>query len=216
MGTSVFLLCTICGRIVEEHVAGRGPLSCCGREMVQLTPNSRGPPEDHTPRVYPEESGVVIEVGLIPHDMNERNRILWVEVIKEGSQRLRYYLDFSLRPEASFRKLDAPFTIRALCSEHGLWEYSHEPIELEVSEAVMRAVDKYNSLRGRESFAIATHVTEKMVKIEFSGNFCRTCGFFDYFEDFRQILEEFGVKSTIKSIEELDEGAFVTYSIEGD
>ncbi|MCS7102528.1 MAG: desulfoferrodoxin family protein [Candidatus Korarchaeum sp.] len=213
MRLSNFLLCSVCGRIVEEHVSGRGPLTCCGRIMTQLTPNSSGFPEDHTPRVYLENGEIIIEVGLVPHDMKDENRILWVEIAKDGSQRIREYLGSLSRPEASFRRLEGSFFIRVLCSKHGLWEYLYEPIKLEVSEAVSKAVDKYNSLRGEESSANIVYINNKTIKVEFTGSFCKTCGFYDYFEDFRQLLEEFGVKSSLISIDELEEGALVTYSI---
>lgn len=214
--SSRFLFCPACGRIVEEHVTGRGPLICCGSSMVELIPNSLGSPEDHAPRVYPEEDGMSIEVGLVPHEMREESRILWLEIIKDGSRHVREYLRFTKRPEASFSKLNTPFKVRILCSKHGLWEFSHEPVRLEVSEAVSKAIERYNSLRGRESLASIVDINEKLIKVEFSGNFCRTCGFYDYFEDFRQLLEELGLKSKIGSIEETEEGAFVTYAIEGD
>lgn len=168
------------------------------------------------PRVYSEEDEMIIEVGLVPHDMKEEIRILWIEIAKDKLQRMREYLDFSGRPEASFRKLDGPFTIRVLCSRHGLWEFPYEPVKLEISKAVLKAIDKYNSLRGRESFATIVQFTDKMIKVEFAGNLCRTCGFYDYFEDFRQLLEELGVRSKIEAVEETSEGAFVTYSVEGD
>ncbi|MEM0017336.1 MAG: desulfoferrodoxin family protein [Candidatus Korarchaeum sp.] len=216
MGTSKFLYCPSCGRIVEEHIPRESPLICCGKSMTQLTPNSIGFSEDHMPRVYLDEGEMIIEVGLVPHDMNEGSRILWIEVAKDGARRAREYLDLMSRPEASFRKLDGPFIIRVMCSKHGLWEHKYEPANLEISEAVLKAIDKYNSLRGRESIATILQVTDKTIKVEFSGNFCRTCGFYDYFEDFRQLLEEFGVKSKLEVIEEDDEGAFVTYSLEGD
>ncbi|RDD53709.1 MAG: hypothetical protein BA066_03045 [Candidatus Korarchaeota archaeon NZ13-K] len=212
---SRFFRCPVCGRIVEEHLPGRGPLICCGVEMMELLPNSGDTLEEHLPRVYSEGNEIVIEVGIVPHDMNEENRILWVEVVKEGSHRVRSYLDFSRRPEASLVGMNGPFKVRVLCSKHGVWEYLHEPVRLELSEAVSRALDKYNSLRGRESQACVVSLSDDSIRVEFSGNFCRTCGFYDYFEDLRQLLEEFGVKSRIRSIEEFEDGAFVTYSIEG-
>ncbi len=211
MDSNLFL-CPMCGRIVEEHVVGRGPLVCCGNVMIKLTPNSTGFPEDHAPRVYPEGDETVIEVGLVPHEMNEESSILWLEVIKDD-RRSREYLGLMSRPEASFSKLNAPFRVRILCSKHGLWEFFHEPVRLEVSEAALKAIERYNSLRGRESLANIVDLTNEVIKVEFSGNFCRTCGFYDYFEDFRQILEEFGVRCEVEAIEETGEGAFVTYSI---
>jgi hypothetical protein len=55
---------------------------------------------------------------------------------------------------------------------------------------------------------------EKAVKIEFTGSFCYTCGFSDYFDDYTILLEEKGMKAAIAEIIEIDEGAVVTFAFE--
>ena len=213
---STILVCPSCGRIVEEHLKGGGPLICCGREMIKLDPNSQSEfMEEHKPRVYSRDDEIIIEVGMIPHEMEGRNRILWIEVIGSGFNSCRVNLRKGRAPEASFRGISPPFRIKILCSKHGLWEFTYEPMELELSDSVFRAIEKYNSLRGRESVVNVLEINERYVRVEFTGNFCRTCGFYDYFEDFRQLLEEFGIKSVIRSIEEIGEGAIVVYELEG-
>ena len=48
---------------------------------------------------------------------------------------------------------------------------------------------------------------EGSFKIEFTGSFCHACGFYDYFDDYKVILEEnFRLKTKINEIEEIEEG----------
>ena len=54
----------------------------------------------------------------------------------------------------------------------------------------------------------------KSILVEFTGSFCETCGFYDYFDDFRILLEDdFGLKTDTKKIEEIHEGAVVEFVI---
>ncbi|MBS7641040.1 MAG: hypothetical protein QXJ19_05320 [Candidatus Bathyarchaeia archaeon] len=52
-------------------------------------------------------------------------------------------------------------------------------------------------------------------KIEFTGSFCYTCGFYDYFEDYKFLLEGMGLVTEIIKIEELEERFIVTFQIIG-
>jgi len=56
-------------------------------------------------------------------------------------------------------------------------------------------------------------MNEEAFKMEFTGTFCYTCGFHDYFEDYQVLLEEKGLKTKITEIEETDEGAFVKFEL---
>ena len=58
---------------------------------------------------------------------------------------------------------------------------------------------------------------QESLTIEFTGHFCRTCGFYDYFEDFQYVLLDIAEVSTeIEKIEETPNGAIVKYSIKND
>lgn len=78
------------------------------------------------------------------------------------------------------------------------------------------AIFEYNRYRSPEAEARLLSISGNEVKIEFSGSICYTCGFYDYFEDYRVILEEMGLKTVISEIEEVDEKAIVKFSIIGE
>lgn len=210
------LKCERCGRIIEEQIEGRGPIICCNEEMRVLVPNESSELlEEHRPRIYHDDE-MIVEVGLIPHEMNESSRIVWVEIVREDGTRIRRYLEGEKRPEASFERIDGEIEIRVLCSKHGLWIFKHKTMKLDIMEAVRKAVDRFNELRGRESSARILEISSESVVVEFTGNFCRTCGFYDYFEDLRLLMEDYNVRTSIKIIEEFEDGSVVTYSIERD
>ncbi len=75
-------------------------------------------------------------------------------------------------------------------------------------------IKEYNKYRSPEATARLISIDEKSLKIEFTGSFCRTCGFYDYFDDFRVFLEEVGLKTKIREIKEIDEGAIVEFEVE--
>jgi superoxide reductase len=80
-----------------------------------------------------------------------------------------------------------------------------------LEKIVGEAVKEYNRYRSPEATAKLVSMGEKSLKIEFTGPYCRTCGFYDYFEDFVYVLEELGIKSQINEVEETEEGAIVTF-----
>lgn len=82
-----------------------------------------------------------------------------------------------------------------------------------IREIVEAAIAEYNRYRSPEAEARLLSIFDGKIKIEFSGSMCLTCGFYDYFEDYRIILEDMGLKTTILDIEETDEGAIVTFKI---
>lgn len=76
-------------------------------------------------------------------------------------------------------------------------------------EKVEKAIGGYNRYRVPEVKARLISFSEKSFEVEFTGPFCRTCGFYDYFDDFKILLEEIGLKTKIAEIKEMDEGAAV-------
>ncbi len=76
-----------------------------------------------------------------------------------------------------------------------------------------RAVREYNKYRSPEANARIVSASKESFKIEFTGPYCRTCGFYDYFEDLIYVLKDFGVESRIDEVEETDFGAIVSFSI---
>lgn len=76
-----------------------------------------------------------------------------------------------------------------------------------------RAVKEYNKYRSPEANARIVSTGKESFKIEFTGPYCRTCGFYDYFEDLVYVLKDFGVETRIDEVEETDSGAIVSFSV---
>ena len=54
----------------------------------------------------------------------------------------------------------------------------------------------------------------KSFAIEFMGSFCETCCFYDYFDDFRIVLEDdFRMRTEIEDVEEIPGGAIVKFTL---
>ena len=63
-----------------------------------------------------------------------------------------------------------------------------------LGKIIAEAVEEYNQFRAPEVIAKLLSITKDLIEIRFSGTFCLTCGFYDYFDDFKFILEDLGVK----------------------
>lgn len=69
-------------------------------------------------------------------------------------------------------------------------------------ELIDKAIEKYNKYRSPEATARLIYYQRDKFLVEFSGYFCLTCGYYDYFEDLIYILKEMGLKAKIEKIEE--------------
>ena len=66
---------------------------------------------------------------------------------------------------------------------------------------IKNVIKEFNKFHGSEIKAKIITLFNKILKIEFSGSFCHTCGLADYFEDFQILLnEKLKIKSSILSI----------------
>jgi superoxide reductase len=113
--------CDVCGIVAEVLEDGAGELVCCGRPMRRLAEDASGAARElHVPVATKVEGGLRVCLGDVPHPMDAKHFILWIELLKEGRSQ-RQFLRPGQKPEAFFA-LDAPeATVRALCSQHGLW-----------------------------------------------------------------------------------------------
>jgi hypothetical protein len=75
------------------------------------------------------------------------------------------------------------------------------------------AINEYNKYRSPEANAKLLKIEKHGFQVDFTGSFCRTCGFYDYFDDLRIILENKGLRTRITKIEEKNEGALVAFSL---
>ena len=113
--------CNICGNIVEVLHTGIGTLVCCGQPMELLEEKKEDVgKEKHVPVVERTETGVKVKVGLIPHPMEEKHYIEWIEIIANGKV-LRKFLKPGDKPEAEFEIKEKRLVVREYCNIHGLW-----------------------------------------------------------------------------------------------
>jgi len=82
--------------------------------------------------------------------------------------------------------------------------------------AVEEAVSEYNRLHGVEARARIVELSSDSFKVEFTGSFCLTCGFYDYFDDLAYLVRERGYPVKAVSIEEREGGAIVEYRVTGE
>lgn len=114
--------CGVCGNIIEVLHAGKGNLVCCGQPMNLLVENTvDAAKEKHVPVIETVEGDVKVKVGEVPHPMEEKHWIEWVEIIADGKT-YRQYLNPGETPEATFNVTADQITAREYCNIHGLWK----------------------------------------------------------------------------------------------
>lgn len=114
--------CELCGNIVEVVHEGGGELVCCGEPMKLFVENTvDAAKEKHIPVVETSAQGVKVSVGSVPHPMEEKHYIEWVEVILDGKA-YREFLKPGDKPEALFDIKAEQVTAREYCNLHGLWK----------------------------------------------------------------------------------------------
>ena len=113
--------CNICGNIVEVLHAGIGELVCCGEPMELLKEKTdETGNEKHVPVIEKTEKGIKVKVGSIPHPMEEKHYIEWIEIIADGIS-YRKFLKPGEKPEVEFEIKAEKIEAREYCSIHGLW-----------------------------------------------------------------------------------------------
>ncbi len=113
--------CELCGNIVEVLNAGAGELVCCGQAMTLFTENSvDAAKEKHVPVVEKTDGGYTVKLGSVPHPMEDKHYIQWIELLADGVV-LRQFLKPGDAPEATFATGATEVTARAYCNLHGLW-----------------------------------------------------------------------------------------------
>lgn len=114
--------CELCGNIVEVLHGGGGELVCCGEPMKLYKENTvDAAKEKHVPVVEKTADGFKVKVGSVPHPMEEKHYIEWVEIIADG-EAYRQFLNPGEAPEAAFCIKAEKVTAREFCNMHGLWK----------------------------------------------------------------------------------------------
>jgi hypothetical protein len=84
-----------------------------------------------------------------------------------------------------------------------------------LNEKITQAIETFNKYRSPESHAELNSMGQDSFSIVFSGHFCRSCGYMDYFDDFVIFLEESGISTEIIDVKEVDEASVVNFRIVG-
>ncbi len=114
--------CNVCGNIVEVLHESVGQLVCCNQPMELKKENTQdAAQEKHVPVVEKSPEGVKVKVGSVPHPMEAKHYIEWVEVVADGKV-CRKYLKPGEKPEAVFGMKAAIGEAREYCNIHGLWK----------------------------------------------------------------------------------------------
>ncbi len=125
-GSQKFFICKRCGNIVELINNKGVPMVCCGEKMTELIPNTvDASVEKHLPVVTVLGDSLTVDIGSIPHPMQDDHHIAFVSVETEhGGQ--RKYLKPGEEPELTFGfSNDKPVAVYAYCNLHGLWKTTY-------------------------------------------------------------------------------------------
>lgn len=116
--------CELCGNIIELIHEGDGELVCCDQPMKHLVENTvDASKEKHVPVVEKIPGGIRVKVGDVPHPMEEKHYIEWIEVLAKKKV-YHHFLKPGEAPEADFPIGDEKFCVREYCNLHGLWRDS--------------------------------------------------------------------------------------------
>jgi len=116
--------CEICGNIVEVTHEGGGQLVCCGQPMELMEENTvDASREKHIPVIARNGDKMIVRVGSVPHPMEEKHYIEWIELIADGVS-YKKFLNPGEKPEAEFCiEINVKEIIaREYCNLHGLWK----------------------------------------------------------------------------------------------
>ena len=113
--------CGVCGNTTMVVSPSGGTLVCCGQPMnLQVEKTEDVGKEKHVPVVEKTPSGIRVTVGSIPHPMEEKHYIQWIEVISGDALHVQG-LKPGQKPEAESMVSGDHIKVRAYCNVHGLW-----------------------------------------------------------------------------------------------
>lgn len=119
-----FYICKKCENMIARVKETKVNVSCCGKEMEELVPNTvDAASEKHVPIYKVEGNKVNVKVGEIEHPMQDEHSIEWISIqTKSGNQRKS--LKAKEKPEADFLIVDGDEVeaVYAYCNLHGLWK----------------------------------------------------------------------------------------------
>jgi superoxide reductase len=114
--------CLICGNVIEVIEPHEGTLACCGHEMQFMAEQKKDTGmEKHAPIIKKENGKIIIEIGSIPHPMEEAHYIELVQLFNGEKEIASKRPQPGEKPRAEFCVNAENPRARALCNIHGLW-----------------------------------------------------------------------------------------------
>ena len=114
--------CESCAAIIEVMQGGEGDLVCCGKNMkLMVEGTSDGAKEKHVPVVEKTPTGYKVKVGSVPHPMEEKHWIQWIELVADDIS-YTCFLHPGNAPEAEFCISGKNVYAREYCNLHGHWK----------------------------------------------------------------------------------------------
>jgi superoxide reductase len=113
--------CEVCGNMNRVVHASGGTMVCCGKPMtLQQEKTADAGKEKHVPVVEKTKKGIIVMIGSVPHPMEEKHFIEWVDV-RKGENYCIHGFKPGEKPEAGFCFDDTDVKVRSYCNVHGLW-----------------------------------------------------------------------------------------------
>lgn len=116
-----FYICEECDNTIGLIHGDPEKITCCGKKMKLLEAKESGEKnETHIPAYKKEGNELIVNVGSIPHPMEEDHNIMWVALVGENeTTRIR----FKPNQKTEVRLKYIPdSTLYAYCNKHGLWK----------------------------------------------------------------------------------------------
>ena len=114
--------CDVCGNVVEGLWNGKPSVSCCGKPMTRMVPNTvDAAKEKHVPVILRDGNKVTVKVGEVAHPMTPEHYILFIEVLAGNKVYRHDFKEGDTVAEAHFLIEEKEITARAYCNLHGFW-----------------------------------------------------------------------------------------------
>jgi superoxide reductase len=109
-----------------EHDCDCDP-ACCDQPMKQLEAKTAdASTEKHVPVIEPQDDGFLVKVGSVPHPMEDKHWIQWIELhCTSCGMMMRKFLNPGDEPQAFFpcpEPGNCEVFAREHCNVHGLWK----------------------------------------------------------------------------------------------
>jgi superoxide reductase len=114
--------CPDCEITIEVLHGGDSGFICCEKSMKLLEEQTEEQgKEKHVPVIEKTEKGIKVKVGSVPHPMEEKHYIEWIQIITDQGS-CKKFLKPGDAPEAEFEEVKNLKKVREYCNIHALWK----------------------------------------------------------------------------------------------